>query len=69
MLESDQRYFCRRAAEERDAADRALHPLARHSHLELSRRFDEAAAAAEKTAVIPFPRAERPPRIAGASGA
>jgi hypothetical protein len=56
MSELDYRYFQRRAAEELQAADRAMHPVARESHLELSRRFDAAAAGAGERSVVEFPR-------------
>ena len=36
-------YFARRAEQERLAADEARDPRARESHLELARRYDEAA--------------------------
>ena len=36
-------YFTRRAEQERLAADEARDPRARESHLELARRYDEAA--------------------------
>ena len=36
-------YYARRAAQERLAADEAVDPRARESHLELARRYDEAA--------------------------
>ncbi len=36
-------YYARRAAQERLAADQARDPRARESHLELARRYDEAA--------------------------
>ena len=36
-------YFARRAAQERLAADEAQDPRARETHLELARRYDEAA--------------------------
>ena len=45
MTETNYRYFERRAAEERNAAAVATHPLVRRRHLELAERYDEAAAA------------------------
>jgi hypothetical protein len=45
MLECDHDYFLRRAAEEREAAEHAAHPIARLSHLELAERYDDVAAA------------------------
>lgn len=45
MMECDHDYFLRRAAEERQAAERADHPAARQSHLELALRYDEVAVA------------------------
>ncbi len=45
MTETNYRYFERRAAEERNAAALATHPLVRRRHLELAERYDEAAAA------------------------
>lgn len=38
-MESDQRYYARRAAEERQAARRALTPAARDRHAELAAIF------------------------------
>ena len=45
MFESDYQYFLRRAAEEREAAERASHPGARQSHLELAQRYADVAEA------------------------
>jgi hypothetical protein len=44
-MESDKSYFARRAAEERAAAERAPHPGAKHSHMEMALRYDDMAAA------------------------
>jgi hypothetical protein len=48
-MECNHNYFLRRAAEEREAAERAAHPIARQSHLELAARYDIAAAATSGT--------------------
>jgi hypothetical protein len=53
MAESDSEYFQRRAEEERLAAGRATHPLARRAHLELAGRYDEAADAVGSN-IVPF---------------
>ena len=53
MIETDHDYFMRRAAEERAAAERADHPEARRSHLELADRYEAVA-----TAVLGVPVAE-----------
>lgn len=45
MTEPDHLYFERRSIEEREAAERATHPTARESHLQLARRYEAAAAA------------------------
>jgi hypothetical protein len=42
-MDSDFRYFSRRASEEREAAMKAPHPSARRAHLELAQRYDELA--------------------------
>ena len=44
-MEGSQSYFARRAAEEREAATRAAHPLARQAHLDLADRYDDRARA------------------------
>ncbi|HEY6048311.1 MAG TPA: hypothetical protein VIV07_04605 [Sphingomicrobium sp.] len=44
-MEADFAYFNRRAHEERVAAMKALHPLARQAHIELAKRYDELAGA------------------------
>jgi hypothetical protein len=44
-MECDHDYFLRRASEEREAAERAAHPIARQSHLELADRYNEIAEA------------------------
>jgi hypothetical protein len=49
MMECDYDYFLRRAAEEREAAQRAAHPTARQSHLELAARYEDVAAATTGT--------------------
>ena len=45
MNESDLQYFGRRASEERDAAEHALHESAARAHRELSQRYDDLARA------------------------
>jgi hypothetical protein len=40
-LEADFNYFRRRAQEEREAAMKAPHPLARRAHREMAERYDE----------------------------
>src|SRR4051794_35426537 len=45
VMESDHDYFLRRAAEEREAAERTAHPVARQSHLDLADRYEDVAAA------------------------
>jgi hypothetical protein len=45
VVECEHDYFRRRAAEEREAAERAAHPIARQSHLELAGRYEDVAAA------------------------
>ena len=42
-MEGDSTYFARRAHEERVAAMKAAHALARHPHLEMAERHDELA--------------------------
>jgi hypothetical protein len=44
-MESDVQYFRRRALEERLAARKAAHPVARQSHLEMAAGFEELATA------------------------
>lgn len=44
-MESNQRYYLRRAAEERSAALRAVTPAARERHTWLAARFNERALA------------------------
>ena len=44
-MESNQRYYMRRAAEERTAAHRAMTPQAREWHAKLAQDFAERAAA------------------------
>lgn len=39
-MESQQSYYARRAAAERDAAEAASDARARHAHLDLAARFD-----------------------------
>lgn len=63
MSESDHDYFLRRAAEEREAADRASDPLARRAHLDLARRYDEVVAAIVPAQVIELRLAEARPRL------
>jgi hypothetical protein len=58
MTESNYAYFHRRAAEERAAAMRAAHPLARQAHFELAQRY-ETAAAASSGQVIQLRRMQR----------
>ncbi len=50
-MESDHRYYSRRAAEERRRAARAITPEARDRHRDLARLFD--AKAAEPTVHLP----------------
>ena len=45
MSESDREFFMRRSAEERSAAERAAHPTAKRTHLDLAERYAAAAAA------------------------
>jgi hypothetical protein len=45
MMEGDATYFRRRARDERLAAMKALHPVARAAHLEMAERYDDLAAA------------------------
>jgi hypothetical protein len=49
-MDSDGVYFARRAAEERVAAMKTAHPIARKTHLELASRYDELARAIDATA-------------------
>ena len=42
-MEGNSTYFRRRAHEERTAAMRAAHPIARQSHLAMAARYDELA--------------------------
>ena len=42
-MERDYLYFSRRAQEEREAAMRAAHPVARRAHVDLARRYEELA--------------------------
>jgi hypothetical protein len=51
VAESDFQYFHRRASEERAAAQSAMHPVARQSHLELANRYEEMAVATNATVV------------------
>jgi hypothetical protein len=44
-MERDSIYFSRRASEERDAATRAAHSMARQAHLKMAERYDDFAAA------------------------
>ena len=44
----DSAYFSRRASEERAAAERALDPRARQSHIDLAERYSRAAQAGAK---------------------
>lgn len=44
-MESDAVYFNRRAHEERVAATNAVHPTARHAHLQMADRYAELATA------------------------
>jgi hypothetical protein len=44
-MESDSLYFSRRAKEERAAATNAVHPTARHAHLQMADRYAELATA------------------------
>jgi hypothetical protein len=46
MTESDREFFIRRSAEERSAAERASHPTAKKTHLDLAERYAAAADAA-----------------------
>ena len=50
-MKGDADYFRRRAAEEREAAMRAPHPMARSAHIELAERYDELATAITTHAV------------------
>ena len=56
-MESNQRYYFRRASEERTAALRAITPDARAWHSKLACDFAERAQAA--TGVVPMPLANR----------
>lgn len=47
-METDATYFRRRAAEERTAAFKAAHPMARQRHLELAERYDDLRLAIEE---------------------
>ena len=47
-MESDKRYFARRAAEERAAAAWATHEQARSSHLAMASRYHDLANAIER---------------------
>jgi hypothetical protein len=47
MTESDGQYFVRRAAEERLAAERASHKVAKAMHLDLAARYEAAASASQ----------------------
>jgi hypothetical protein len=49
-MESNQRYYARRAAEERTAATRAITAAAREWHAKLAHQFAARAAASESTA-------------------
>jgi hypothetical protein len=49
-MESNQRYYSRRAAEERTAAQRAITAAAREWHDKLARQFAARAAACEEAA-------------------
>ncbi len=49
-MESNQRYYARRAAEERTAASRSMTAAAREWHAKLARQFAARAAACEATA-------------------
>jgi hypothetical protein len=42
-MESDVNYFVRRAGEERVAAMKAAHPMARQAHLKMAARYDQLA--------------------------
>ena len=52
MSQSDHDYFMRRAREEYAAARSATHGQAERSHLELARRYEIAAAAAQVVPVM-----------------
>ena len=54
MAQSDHDYFMRRAVEEREAAERAMHEEARRSHSELARRYEVAAAASIGLQIVPL---------------
>ena len=61
--QKDPNYFARRASEERAAAERALDPRARQSHLDLAERYAEAAQqqlAQEGEEAMPEPQAPLP---------
>ena len=45
--QSNSNYFSRRASEERAAAERALDPRARQSHIDLAERYSRAAEKSE----------------------
>ena len=55
-MESDQRYYARRAAEERRRASYALTPEARERHKELSRLFEAKAASRARIAELQLMR-------------
>lgn len=52
QFQSDAEYFNRRADEERAAAERATHPSARQSHIDLADRFAEAARAIAEVSTL-----------------
>lgn len=69
-MERNALYFEQRALQERSAAESASHPAAREAHLDLARRYDEAAqaagvAAAAEVASNVVPITVRPMRRAG----
>ena len=59
----DSSYFSRRAAEERDAAQRARDPRARQTHLDLAERYAQAVLSSGRQAAndpVPEPHAVAP---------
>ncbi|HEU5286213.1 MAG TPA: hypothetical protein VFU20_06865 [Sphingomicrobium sp.] len=52
QFQSDAEYFARRSNEERAAAERATHPRARQSHIDLADRFAEAARAIAEVSTL-----------------
>lgn len=58
-MDSDNLYFARRAAEERRAAELAIDPVARSTHLELACRYGELADAMRQTSEGALPTGNR----------